>query len=216
MSLFPEASKKISVVPIGVKLYPIVKTDLKKYGNPFFLHIGGFSFEKNHKGLISIFEQLKIKFSTAKLGLVGDGKLKVEIEREVAVRGLQDSVIFFGYQANPLQYLQVADCLLLPSIIEGMPAVILESFQCHVPVVAYDVGGVREIVKVDETGWLVEKNDELAFVTAVCDVMENSQKTMRQTQQAFELVEQLFNMEVISEKFLAAYIEILNKRELLF
>jgi glycosyltransferase involved in cell wall biosynthesis len=47
--------------------------------------------------------------------------------------------------------------LLLPSKIEGLPAVIPEAFYCKTPVVAYNVGGIAELIKNNVTGWLVEK-----------------------------------------------------------
>jgi glycosyltransferase involved in cell wall biosynthesis len=212
INLFPSVVQKINVVPIGIIIPHSIEKEVGSFGEPFFLHIGGFSFEKNHRGLIQIFQQLKLKLPGAKLGLIGDGLLKPEIESAVAEGNLQDSIIFFGYHLNPLKFLPHAHCFLLPSIIEGMPAVILESFVCRVPVVAYDVGGVPEIVIPGATGWLVKNGDQKGFVEAVLEVLENKQKVSQYSRNAFELVNENFNIQVITKKFLTVYSKISQKQ----
>ncbi|MFO0945436.1 MAG: glycosyltransferase [Planctomycetota bacterium] len=69
--------------------------------------------------------------------------------------GLENRVHFLGYQVDVAKYYAMIDLLVLPSRSEGLPNVVLEAMACGVPVVATDVGGVREVVASDENGLLV-------------------------------------------------------------
>jgi glycosyltransferase involved in cell wall biosynthesis len=97
--------------------------------------------------------------------------MKQKIEEEVIKMNLSDSIIFYGWTANPLDYIIKADMLVLPSIIEGLPGVILEAMYCRTTVVAYDVGGIHELIEHKQTGFLVGKNDELNFVNSMQEAL---------------------------------------------
>lgn len=87
-------------------------------------HVGGFFEQKNHRFLLEIFrEVLKIE-PTAKLFLVGDGPLREQIE--LSAVELKKSIIFFGTTSDVPDYLQAMDGMLLPSLFEGVPLVMIE------------------------------------------------------------------------------------------
>ena len=104
----------------------------KKHCIPFearvYGHIGSFSEPKNHRFIIEVFEQIyKNQGDEAYLILVGEGKLKSEIEREVQRRNLSKQVIFTGNIGNVNEYLMAMDTLIFPSIFEGFPISLLEA-----------------------------------------------------------------------------------------
>ncbi len=102
--------------------------------------------------------------------------------------------------------IQPAKMLVLPSIIEGLPGVILEAMYCKTPVVAYDVGGISEIVKNGKTGWLVDKDDEDGFVKAVEEVLSCSPEELNQiTNQAYQQVVEQYDNKVIAKRFEEVY-----------
>jgi len=210
--LYPECKSKITVIPIGIEEKTLLTTETSQ--NPFnyngssqfpiLLHVGGFSFEKNHKGLIDIFKNVLQTLPAAHLHLIGDGPLKNETEKYVADCGLKDKVHFYGFQSDPLRYMKYADALLLPSIIEGLPGVILEAFYSKLPVIAYNVGGISEIVT-DETGYLIEKGDEKAFANAVLDCISENQTKSEKIANAHQLVLQEYLNKHIATRFLNLY-----------
>ena len=65
-----------------------------------------------------------------------------------------------------MSFIKAADVLVLPSIIEGLPGVLLEGMYCKTPVIAYNVGGVSEIITA-QTGFLIPKNDETSFADSI-------------------------------------------------
>ena len=86
------------------------------------------------------------RFSGAQLVILGEGPLEGELKEQARNLGLQEKVIFLGFQANPWLYLKHADAFILPSRYEGLPNVLLEALALGTPVVVSDCpGGIREI-----------------------------------------------------------------------
>ena len=101
-----------------------------------------------------------------RLAIAGDGPDRDEIT--AAAQGLAPGrVDFLGPVADSAQTLAAADVLVLSSRTEGIPAVLIEAGLSGLPVVATDVGGVREIVVPGETGLLVRPHDHAALAGAL-------------------------------------------------
>jgi glycosyltransferase involved in cell wall biosynthesis len=214
INFFHSASDHIQIIPIGIEKKEIMDfpSDLIKVKEKSFLilHVGGFSFEKNHVGLISIFKKFKEKHPQAKLVLVGSGPLETKIKQLVQDQNLSDSVHFLGYRNDVLEIMKGVDVFVLPSIIEGLPGVILEAMYCKTPVVAYNVGGISEVVKPDETGWLTDKNDESGFVSAIEETLKKyNEETI--INNAYKMVCSEYMNEQIAKQFEAVYNKVCPK-----
>lgn len=211
VGLFPHVKGKISVIPIGIVPEKIQAVARKPFQ---IIHIGGFSFEKNHSGLLRIFNSVRRKVPGATLVLVGDGPLRSSIEQEVRDLGLSDCVEFKGAVANPVPHLLESSVLVLPSIIEGLPGVILEAFYYKTPVVAYDVGGIGDIVQNDVTGKLITKGDEEGFAEAVSTVLgQQPESYMAVTGSAHHKVVENYTVERMANAFLTLYTKLLFKKK---
>lgn len=95
-------------------------------------HVGRFSYPKNHTFLIDVFNQVS-KIKNAKLLLVGDGKLRREIEEKVESYALQKHVIFTGVREDISDLLQAMDVFVFPSNYEGLPVTIIEAQAAGLP-----------------------------------------------------------------------------------
>jgi glycosyltransferase involved in cell wall biosynthesis len=200
---FPFLSGKTEVIPVGLEtISKIEEIRLKPEDGQHIVHVGGFTFEKNHSGLLRIFQSVLKSKPNVYLHLVGDGPLKAEIEEEVKKMNLTQNITFYGFVNNPLSYINAANVLVLPSIIEGLPGVLLEAMLCKTPVVAYNVGGISEIVY-SQTGSLIEKDYEAGFVMAVLQTLENS--NMKQIETAHRMVIKEYMNEEIALKFVEVY-----------
>ena len=206
--LFPFTEPKSFVIPVGIeqqKVDPVEIFNNKKFN---IIHAGSFTREKNHFGLINIFKNLARENSDLVLHLIGDGDLRKEIECKIKEENLQDSVIFHGGVKEPLTYIKAADVLVLPSLIEGLPGVILEAMYCKTPVITYNVGGVSEIV-MDNTGVLIDKNDENSFAEAIRKCI--TKPDPKKIENAFDMVSEHFLNQSIAKDFLKVYATTLLK-----
>ena len=200
------------VIPIGINV-PNDRLENVQEENPVLAHIGGFTFEKNHTELIDIFSIINRQYPDLKLWLIGDGPLKVEIQSKVQRLGLQDAVIFKGTLVDPFQSIPKNSVFVLPSIIEGLPSVILEAFAHRIPVIAYNVGGISEVLINNETGWLVESGDSEAFHNAVSDGLNTpSQDLNKITSNAKNLVLENYQIDQIAKKFEAFYYDVIARK----
>ena len=100
----------------------------------------------------------------ARLVLVGDGADMKTLRRMAADSGLTERIVFAGNRDDVLDCLRGFDLLVLPSISEGLPMVILEAMSAAKPVLAFDVGSVAEAVRDGVNGRLVEAGDYDAFI----------------------------------------------------
>lgn len=101
----------------------------------YIVHVGSFSPSKRHDLLIQAYVESGIKVP---LLLVGKGKLENELRLLVAKLGVEDRVIFCGFQSNPYPFIKNAKLMVLSSVYEGLPTVILEAISLGVPVVSTD------------------------------------------------------------------------------
>lgn len=208
---FPE--NKIKVLPIGVleeKTNPSLPEDINGLlGNSdFLIHIGSFVREKNHKELFSIFDQLILKYPKLKLLVIGEGKLKSMYQKQFAGR---PEVVFLGSRSDVDSILPFAKALLLPSMIEGLPGVILEAMNCSVPVISYDVGGVSEVLLPGKTGWLIPFGEKEKFVEAIEEVLSMTENLkLNLITNAKQLIEEQYQVSMVAKKFEAFYTKILN------
>jgi glycosyltransferase involved in cell wall biosynthesis len=205
LSLFPFMQGRIHVVPVGLELQQVPAA--AKQTKPYLLHVGGFTFEKNHERLLYIFQKVTKEYLELELWLAGDGPLRTKIEEQAKAMGIVDRIKFLGYRKDVLTIMQKAKVLVLPSIIEGLPGVILEAMYCRTPVVAYAVGGIPEVVKTGVTGWLVKTGDEVSFINAVVEVIEKNDHN-EIIENAYQMVVREFDNRVIAGRFVVVYREV--------
>ena len=206
-------SEKIETIEIGVEnaQVGITPSDLLEIfeNSKVVAHIGSFVAEKNHIGLIGIIEKIIPKYPTLKVLLIGKGPLEDAIREELKNRGLQNYFIFLGYRTDVLEILKSSDVFVLPSLIEGLPGVILEAMYCETPVVAYNVGGVGEVVS-DKTGFLIDKNNEDDFIQSTIIALEDKDVVESKVQNALTMIHSQFLNDIIAKRFLDAYKDILK------
>lgn len=94
------------------------------------------------------------------LQLIGDGSLRPALEEFVAQHNLTDRITFLGDQLDVHSYLEKSDVFVLLSDWEGLPISIIEAMRIGLPIVATNVGGVKELVVDHDNGFLVEREDK--------------------------------------------------------
>lgn len=107
--------------------------------------------------LVDAFYEINKENKNVKLMMVGTGPKKEELKKKVSRLKLDDFVIFTGNVPHDKmhKYYPAADIYVLPSYTEGLPISILEAMACALPIVATDVGGIPEVVKDGENGFII-------------------------------------------------------------
>lgn len=138
--------------------------------------IGRLSPEKGHRVLLDAAKQLARDDLDFRIVLVGDGELRAEIENEIASTGLGNRIEIAGWQdsAGVKNALEKSRALVLASLGEGLPVVIMEAMAMGRPVVSTDVGGISELVVEGETGWLAPAADSKRLAEAMRIALETS------------------------------------------
>jgi len=215
ISIFPSKAVKSSTITIGTQEFEEVKpSELRQDSNQqtesVFINIGSFVPEKNHLGLVDIFEDYLKRTNKGYLWLVGDGQMRAKIEEKIKQLGLSGRITLLGYRNDAVSLLKAADCLVMPSFIEGLPGVILEAMACGKPVIASNVGGISEAVLDEQTGFLLKPNDTPGFVHSMKLVMETNGLQEEMGEAGKKQVLNNFGMEKIASQFLEKYKQILE------
>lgn len=140
--LFPH--KPFTVLPNGIDTEAFARQDPERRaalraelgvgpGEALLGHVGRFSAQKNHEGLLRIFAALLPELPNARLLLLGTGPLMDQARALAGELGISGRVIFAGVRSNVAAYYQAMDAFLLPSLFEGLPVVLVEAQTSGLP-----------------------------------------------------------------------------------
>ncbi|MBI4639931.1 MAG: glycosyltransferase [Candidatus Tectomicrobia bacterium] len=141
--------------------------------------IGNIAHLAPHKGHCDFLKAAEVCHMTpeAQFVIVGDGPLRRELLDWIKAHQLDEKVIFTGFKEDIAEIIPLFDMLVLSSISgEGSPAVIKEAMALGKPVIATDVGGVREILEDGISGILIPPGQPMALANAILDLMKNQPK----------------------------------------
>jgi len=144
------------------------------------------------------------------LAVAGDGSLRGALEERAQQLGLGTRVRFLGALDDIGPLLAAADAVVLPSLWEGLPLVLLEAMARSRPVIATAVGGVPEVVEHGTSGWLVPPSDVVALADALELFHRKADRAMRFGRAAGELVRRDYHWQAVIEGFESVYDEVLG------
>lgn len=170
---------RLVVVPNGIDARPY-RTDASRRaavraalglrdGEFLWLSVGRLYEQKDHASLLHALAYPA--WSRPTVAIAGDGPLRRQLESLGAQLRIDPPVLFLGLRRDVPDLLGAADGMVLSSAWEGSPNVVLEAMAAGVPVVATDVGGVPELVRSGETGFVVPPHDARALSIAMGLVM---------------------------------------------
>jgi len=176
---------------------------------PVVVHVSNFRPVKQVEQIVEVFARVVTRVD-ARLLLVGDGPDRRHVETSLRERGLWDRSRLIGSQAHPELYVRESAVFVLPSRSESFGLAALEAQACGVPVVAYGVGGLPEVIVDGETGFLVPVDDVGAMADRVVAMLSDDALNRRlgaaaraQAVGRFEIQARVTEYEALYERLLS-------------
>jgi len=165
---------------------------------------------KDHYTFLNAAKIIKAKKPNVKFVLVGKGEMEDEIKGYAKQLGLENDIIFTGFRKDIPEIFPEFDVFMFTSKLEPTGGVLLEAYNCHVPIVATNYGGIPEVVIHNETGILCEKENAQAFAEAALKIIEDKALGEQLVANGEKHLLANFTKEIIAEKMLKELQEILN------
>ena len=126
--------------------------------------------------------------------LVGEGEQLELLQAQAVALSLVGSIRFLGRRSDVALLMQSSDLLAISSRWEGFPYIVIEALANQLPIVATDVGGIREAVIDGQTGWLVPPDDTQALAAALDRSMSDADARRYRGQNGRRLYEDRFDI----------------------
>jgi glycosyltransferase involved in cell wall biosynthesis len=149
------------------------------------------------------------------LVLVGEGPQQAALEAQARALGIADAVLFAGYAAQeqtPAWY-RTADVFALPSDFDNSPNVVLEAMASGLPVVATDVGGLRDYIAPGRNGLLVPKGSRADLAAALRELLFDRARSAEIGRRNREDAVARFSWPVSASRMLAVYERVVRDRQ---
>ena len=176
--------------------------------NPISLvMVARFDQQKDHETLLRAIEP----FSEVEVNLIGDGPKLETIQQLVKTLNIKDRVNFLGFCPDVAQYLSQGSIFTLISHWEGFPRTIVEAMRSRLPVIATDVGGVREAVVDDVTGFCVPPENVKALQEKLNILITHPELREKMGQAGRKRYEQEFTFEKMFQETFKVYKTVLSE-----
>lgn len=208
-------SNKIRVIPnaIDPSRYELAvdkESFLARYGlegRRLILYTGQLLWRKGVQYLIDAMPEVLGEIRDARLVILGEGEYGRELLRRVRERRLQDYVLFLGRASEEelMAAFSSCDVFVLPSLVEGLPTVVLEAMFFGKPVVAAAIPGVVDYF--NKTAYIVPPGSVKGLSEAIVDVLSDRGSAVRRGGDGRRLVEERFTWKRVINSVISMYEE---------
>lgn len=216
------AAERIQVVPLGLELEPFwrratspgaFRRELGLNGEARLVGIVGRLFPiKNHRLFLEAAVLVARQEAWARFVVVGDGVLRPELERYAQELGLGERVIFTGWRRDLPHIYADLSVLAVTSDNEGTPVSAIEAMAAGCPVVATRVGGLSDLIRHEETGYLVPPGDASAVATAILRLLRDPATARRLGLTAQTMVRERFAVQRLIGDMERLYLDLLARQ----
>jgi glycosyltransferase involved in cell wall biosynthesis len=208
--------RPVSIVPFGAAVEPSsdqpIAPPFAKDGPIRLLFVGRLVERKGIEYLVRALARVA-HVRPATLTVVGEGEWESEIRQAVERSGMSSRVHFTGFvpKRELTRLYGECDLFVLPAVVdrkgdtEGLGVVLLEALSFGRPVIASDVGGIPDIVRPGETGWLVKPGDPGALAATILEAARDPSEARRRAARGLKWVEERFAVPRVADSLIACY-----------
>lgn len=167
--------------------------------------------DKDHETLIRGFEYTVARRPRAELWLMGDGPLRTRVRTLAARSPVRGNIRTFPPAADPRPFFQQASAVVLSSVREGLPNVILEAMSMGIPVAATAVGGIPDVVEPERTGLLCPPRNPQALGENLARVLGDEALRRSFGETARQRAVERFSMETMVRRHEAVFERVLER-----
>jgi N-acetyl-alpha-D-glucosaminyl L-malate synthase BshA len=209
-----QISRPIEVVPnfIDLEQYSVEKGDRSGFAGPgqrVLLHVSNFRSVKRPLDTVRIFERVSREVDGVLL-MVGEGPERSSAQALARRLGVLDRMRFLGTQQDIHEIAAMADVFLLPSELESFGLSALEAMACGVPVIGSDAGGLPEVVRHAESGYLLPVGDVEGMANRTIEILKDDERRRAMGEAARHRVESLFDADRVVSQYESAYARVLG------
>ncbi|NMT63803.1 glycosyltransferase [Marinobacter orientalis] len=208
------------VIPNGLDISELQESSLASLDEPFksffenhdsvILGVGRLSREKGFDRLISAFSEFRNAFPKSGLVIVGEGRLRQQLEALIDELGVKDDVLMPGYCCTVPALLSRSKVLVMPSLTEGLPITLLEAISLKTPVIASAVGEIPKVLGNGEGGELLSDVETATIFSAIEKSVTDREHSGRRVDWAYGAVSKDYSSEAMADEYLAFYKRVLG------
>jgi glycosyltransferase involved in cell wall biosynthesis len=180
---------------------------------PVAVFVGALTWEKDPLGYLEVVARVLQQAPQAMQLFVGDGPLMEHMQASVVRLGVKKQVRLLGKRHDVANILCASDLMVVGSRadgMEGMPACVIEAGMASIPVAAYAVAGIPEVVKDGVTGRLIAPQDQEALAHAMLTLLEDQKTREEMGRAAHALCASEFAIDRVAPRYLHVYEELLR------
>ena len=167
---------------------------------------------KDHPMFLRAAARVRAAVPEAGFAIAGEGELMEGLRELAGQLGIQDDVFFLGRCDNVANLLSASEIGVLSSKAEGFANAILEYMAAGLPVVATDVGGAREAIAEDETGYTVASGDDEKMAARIIDLLNEPKRGRAMGERGMLIAAQKFSCDRHLQNTLELYDELLQRQ----
>jgi len=210
------AKKKIQFIRNAVdlkevELYRIKKKSQEEASGKLMVgYIGQMIPRKKIDHILNIYNQIWLENNDIEIQLLGDGASRVEMEALAKTLPSVESIHFLGFRNDRLELLSQFDLFVMTSSDEGIPRCLMEAIAMEVPVAAYDIPGIDQLVMHEETGLLAKYGDQQTLKKYWLKLLTDKQQAEKLAQQGREFVNERYSGQRMADEYTALYQNLLS------
>ncbi len=174
-------------------------------GGKTFAVIGRLFPDKGHRYFLTALAKTAEEYPTIGAWIVGDGPARDAVAEDVRDLGLESTVKLCGVRRDMRNVYGCVDFVVIPSLREGLPYVLLEAMSLRVPVLATAVGEIPSLIEDGATGLLVPPGDAEALAKGMKRLLDSPENARAMAERAFRLVQERFSAERMARSTEALY-----------